>query len=375
MSNFILEDDTQQRNADPSALLIDQHAKEATLNEKLTDNRVRCNACGHRCVIKDGGRGYCQVRFNRGGNLFAPHGYVSGIQNDPTEKKPFYHVYPGSHTLTFGMLGCNMRCSYCQNWDISQAIRDSEAGRSVLPISSDEIITLARRHHSTCIASSYNEPLITSEWSVEIFEKAVKDGLATLYVSNGYATPEVLSFIRPVTHGFKVDLKTMNKAHYRELGAERDRVLESIALAYELGFWVELVTLLIPGYNDSTEEIGEMIRFIKGISPDIPWHVIGFQPMYRMLDKASTGADLLIRVAEHAYAEGLHYVYAGNRAGQVGNYENTYCPNCHATLIERYAYFISRYGITGEGTCPHCGHAIAGIWYDDPSQMKKRTPR
>lgn len=351
---------------DPSETLlaknIDRLSSRAVLFEKLESGIIRCHACAHRCVIKPGERGFCKVRFNRDGILYSPRGYVSGLQNDPVEKKPFYHVHPGSAVMTFGMLGCDMRCSYCQNWDISQALRDSDAGRSVIEITPEEIVTLAKRHQSKSIASSYNEPLITAEWSVSIFEIAIRAGLTTLFVSNGNATPEVLSYIKPVTHGFKVDLKTMEAEKYRELGASRDKVLDTIMLAHEMGFWVELVTLVVPGFNDSHEEIGEMIRFIRGINPGIPWHVTGFHPMYRMMDKASTPARQLVGIAERAMAEGLHFVYAGNRPGQVGHYENTRCPVCDHQLIERFAYNILNVDMTSDGKCPQCGTRIPGIW-------------
>jgi pyruvate formate lyase activating enzyme len=266
----------------------------ARLVEKKEDGVVGCLACAHRCVIKPGGRGICKVRFNREGELLVPWGYVAGLNADPIEKKPFAHFLPGETALTFGMLGCNFACDFCQNWVSSQTLRDpasEESGAFVQKIEPEEIIAYARRSHAAVIASSYNEPLITTEWAMDIFTLAKKEGLRTVYVSNGFATPEVLKALKPCLDGFKVDLKSMQAHNYRQMGGKLQPVLDSIKLAKELGLWVEVVTLVILGYNDSTEELWEAARFLVSVSADIPWHVTAFHPMYKRLDITKGGRD------------------------------------------------------------------------------------
>jgi pyruvate formate lyase activating enzyme len=346
----------------PLAHVLDELVVEGGLYEKTSDRRVRCNACAHRCVINDGGRGICQVRYNRDGKLFVPHGYISALNPDPTEKKPFFHVLPGSITLTFGMLGCDLHCANCQNWEISQALRDANAGDSLMPVTAERIVATAVRSGARLIASSYNEPLITSEWAVDIFKLAKPHGLRGLFVSNGNATREALEFIRPYVVGYKIDLKSMQDKNYRQLGTPLNHILDTIKLAHEMGFWIELVTLVIPGFNDSTAELMEAAAFIRSVSPDIPWHVTAFHPDYKMSDADFTPPDTLIRAAEIGQEAGLHYVYAGNLPGSVKNYENTYCPKCNTVLVERYAYRIRRDHLTGRGVCPKCGEKIPGIW-------------
>ncbi len=352
---------------------LDRLTVEGELYEKLDDNAVRCYACGHRCLIRDGRRGICQVRFNRQGRLQVPWGYVAALQVDPIEKKPFFHVYPGEEALTFGMLGCDFHCSYCQNYFTSQAMRDpvSDASISLVrKISPQQMIELAKRSRARVIASSYNEPLITSEWAVSIFKRAKEEGFTCVYVSNGNATPEALEYLRPYLDGFKVDLKTMQDEQYRQLGGVLQHVLDSIQQAHRVGLWVEVVTLVVPGFNDSTEELMDAARFIASVSPDIPWHVTAFHPDYKMTDPPPTSVRTLIRAAEIGQEAGLHFVYAGNIPGRVGEYENTYCPHCGTVLIERYSYVIRGYHLTEKGTCPKCHTPIAGLWTHTPDSVR-----
>ena len=194
----------------PLADVLDASTKEGILYDKLDNGRVRCYACGHRCLILDGLRGVCKVRFNRDGTLLVPSGYVGALHCDPTEKKPFFHVLPGSRTLTFGMLGCDFHCGYCQNWLTSQTLRDPAAGASPLQMTPELMVMLARAQGAGLVASSYNEPLITAEWAVEIFQEAKKAGLLCAFVSNGNATREALDFIRPWTDCYEVDLQSMS---------------------------------------------------------------------------------------------------------------------------------------------------------------------
>ncbi len=347
----------------PLAELLDKYSTEGELYSKLEDDKVLCFACGHRCLIFDGLRGVCKVRYNDGGRLYVPKGYVAALQCDPTEKKPFFHVLPGSNTLTFGMLGCDYHCSYCQNWLTSQALRDPVAGIEPMEAGAEQLVSLAKKYDARLIGSSYNEPLITAEWAVEVFKLAMKGGLKTAFISNGNATKEVLEYLRPITDCYKVDLKSMQDKNYRKLGGLLSNVLETISRLCDMGFWVEIVTLVVPGFNDSNDELKEAAKFLVSLSPDIPWHVTAFHKDYKMTDPDNTSAETLMRVAEIGYEAGLKFVYAGNLPGRVKNYENTYCPNCDRLLIERYGYNILSYQINTDGQCPDCSAAIPGIWF------------
>jgi len=352
--------------------ILDAQTREGELYEVLPNNDIRCYACGHRCLIREGRRGVCKVRFNRAGKLYVPWGYVAGLQADPIEKKPFYHMLPGSQALTFGMLGCDFHCEFCQNWVSSQTLRNPASDEAVGYIrhaSPKEIVSYAQRAGCDLVASSYNEPLITSEWAVAIFKQAKEAGMKCVYVSNGNATPEVLDYLRPYLVGYKIDLKTMQDRQYRQCGGVLQNVLDTIHRAHELGLWVEVVTLVIPGFNDSTEELMEAARFIASVSTNIPWHVTAFHPDYKLTDPPPTPIRTLLRAAEIGEEAGLHYVYAGNIPGRVKNYEDTRCPKCQTALVERTGYTIRGYHLTAQGTCPKCNTHIAGVWTDQPDSV------
>jgi pyruvate formate lyase activating enzyme len=349
---------------------LDQATIEGELYEKLENNKLRCFACGHRCVIFPGQRGICKVRYNQDGVLRVPYGYAAGVQSDPVEKKPYFHAMPGSNALTFGMLGCDFHCSYCQNWVTSQALRDDAAGVMPAHFNPSTLVQTAQRTGARLVVSSYNEPLITSEWSMAVFKEAKAAGFTTGFVSNGNATPEALDYIKPYTDCYKVDLKSMRQQNYRELGGQVKHVLWTIEELHKRGFWLEVLTLVVPGFNDSTEELWDAARFIAGVSPDIPWHVTGFHKDYKMMEPDNTTAATLIRAAEIGAEAGLHFVYAGNRPGEVGNWENTYCPQCQALLIQRYGYVILGYHLTDEGRCPRCQTRIPGIWPGSAQEVK-----
>ncbi len=337
--------------------------REGELYERLPEERVRCYACGHRCLILPGQKGICKVRWNEDGRLMVPTGYVAALQLDPVEKKPFFHAYPGSRALSFGMLGCDYHCSYCQNFITSQALRDPMAGVPPQEITPKQIVDLAFRHRARILTSTYNEPLITSEWAIEVFEEGKARGLTCSYVSNGNATPEVLEYIRPWVDLYKVDLKGFDDKHYRKLGGILKTVLDSIRLIREKGFWLEIVTLVVPGFNDSDEELRDIAQFLVSVSPDLPWHVTAFHQDYKMTDRANTTANTLIRAAEIGVAAGLRYVYAGNIPGRVGPFENTYCPSCKMILVERVGYTILKDLLTpSRGICPSCSTRIPGVW-------------
>ncbi len=339
-----------------------RYTHEGSLYERLPDRAVRCVACGHRCLIREGKRGVCLVRFNEGGVLKVPHGYVGVLQCDPIEKKPFFHILPGTDALSFGMLGCDFHCSYCQNFITSQALRDPIAGVPPQITTPEQLVQLAEKHHASTVASTYNEPLITSEWAVEVFTVARARGFKTAYISNGNGTEEVLQYIRPWLDGYKIDLKSYNPQHYRaELGGQLDTVLWTIRRVHELGLWLEIVTLVIPGFNDSDEELRQIAEFLVGISPDIPWHVTAFHKDYKMTDPANTSPETLIRAAQIGIAAGLRYVYAGNLPGLVGTFEHTLCPSCRTAVIERRGYTILANRLVN-GACPQCRTAIPGRW-------------
>ncbi len=347
----------------PLADVLQEFTTEGKLYSRLPDGRLLCYACGHRCPIPEGRSGVCKIRFNRGGKLQVPHGYVAAIQDDPIEKKPFFHALPGARALSFGMLGCDYHCGYCQNWVTSQALRDPVAGSPPIQVSAADLVQLAVDRDCAVMTSTYNEPLITSEWAVEIFQQARKAGLVTSYVSNGNGTPEVLDFIQPWVDLYKVDLKSFNDRHYRELGGSLETVCRTIESLYRRGFWLEVLTLLIPGFNDDPQEIKALTQFLVSVSPEIPWHVTAFHQDYKMTDPANTTARDLVRAAETGKKAGLHYVYAGNIPGGVGGWENTVCPHCDRILIERLGYRILANRLTPDGRCSGCRAVIPGYWH------------
>jgi pyruvate formate lyase activating enzyme len=332
------------------------------LVETIARERLRCYACGHECPIPEGAAGVCKVRFNRGGILHVPFGYVGGVQCDPVEKKPFFHVRPGALAFSFGMLGCDLHCSYCQNWVTSQAIRDPQAVSPPMDVSPVQLAQEACALGARIVVSTYNEPLITSEWAVAIFKEARAVGLMTAFVSNGNGTPRVLAYLRPWVDLYKVDLKSFDDRHYRQLGGRLDPILATIRSLHEMGFWLEIVTLLIPGFNDSRDEVDRLTSFVAGVSSDIPWHVTAFHKDYRMTEPGNTTPEMLLAAAAIGRGNGLRYVYAGNLPGRVGDLENTRCHNCQALLIEREGYFVVQYRLTASGTCPDCGTVIPGRW-------------
>jgi pyruvate formate lyase activating enzyme len=513
---------TTSREAPTLAQLLDPRTREGELWEPLPGGRLRCYACGHRCVIPPGQRGICKVRYNAEGRLRVPWGYVAGLQLDPVEKKPFFHAYPGSKALSFGMLGCDLHCSYCfrgdtpvvtpagtiaireifdhaagsiaipggevriprsvkvvtasgdvrpvlkvfrhaysgalsvvtpaglpavrstpdhrwlatsepaggevvelaardlttghfllvpespflraptpigaipvksvateafrgdvynlevadehsylagfcavkncQNALTSQALRDPLMGVQPQEVTPSQIVAAAKRAGARILTSTYNEPLITSEWAIEIFKAGKPAGLICSYVSNGNATAEVLDYIRPWVDLYKVDLKSFDDRHYRQLGGVLKTILDGIRMIHERGFWLEVVTLTIPGFNDSDAELRDIAQFLASLSPDIPWHVTAFHPDYKMTDRDGTPVRTLLRAAEIGVAAGLRYVYAGNLPGRLEAFEHTYCPGCRAAVIRRRGYTILEYRLAPGGRCASCGTALAGRW-------------
>jgi pyruvate formate lyase activating enzyme len=347
--------------------ILDKNTVPGELCEKLEGNRVRCVACAHRCLISEGARGICKVRFNKGGILRVPYGYVAGAQCDPVEKKPFFHVRPGALAFSFGMLGCNLRCRFCQNWMSSQILCDPHSTASLLDVTPGNLAETACKQSAEILVSTYNEPLITSEWALAVFKEAKAAGLMTGYVSNGSASPEVLRYLSPWLDLFKVDLKSFDDRRYRQLGGSLQPVLDTIRSLYEMGIWLEIVTLLIPGFNDSSEELKHLAEFISCVSADIPWHVTAFHKDYKMTDPDNAAPEDLLKAVEIGKKSGLRYVYAGNLPGRLQHWENTYCPNCKELLIERYGFRILKYQLTAGGGCSSCGQKIPGRWAESLS--------
>ena len=343
------------------AAVLDRHTVIGSL-WRSEEGRIRCVACGHRCLIAQGRRGICKVRFNEGGQLKVPFGYVAGVQCDPVEKKPFFHVYPGSDALTFGMMGCDFHCSYCQNWVTSQALRDEVSGGGIEPVTPDSLVKTAKRLGARLVVSSYNEPLITAEWAVAVFEKAKPVGFACAFVSNGNATPEALDYLKPWIVAYKVDLKGFNDQKYRTLGGTLEHVKRTIEMLHERGIWLEVLTLIVPGFNDDETQLRGIAKYLAELDRSIPWHVTAFHQDYKLTEPRNTAASDLMRAAEIGAEAGLHFVYAGNLPGRVGEWENTRCPKCGTTLIERYGYLVRGYRLTPEGKCPQCDHQIPGLW-------------
>jgi pyruvate formate lyase activating enzyme len=330
------------------------------LYDKLENKAVRCYSCGHRCKILDGLSGICKVRFNEDGVLRVPRGYAAALQVDPIEKKPFFHVYPGALALSFGMLGCDYHCGYCQNWVTSQALRDPVAGAPPVDVEPADLVALAKRHGAQVITSTYNEPLITSEWAVEVFKEAKKAGLVCSYVSNGNGTERVLDYIAPYVDLYKVDLKGFSDAHYRDLGGTLQPVLDTIRGLKQRGIWLEIVTLVVPGFNDSDEELTKIAEFLAGVDRDIPWHITAYHEDYKM-HNASTRPSHLLRAYEIGKRAGLRYIYPGNIPGAFSDLEGTHCANCNALVIGRTGFRVTSYRLR-DGNCPDCGTAVPGVW-------------
>jgi pyruvate formate lyase activating enzyme len=258
-----------------------------------------------------------------------------------------------------------LRCSYCQNWLTSQVLRDDDAQSPPRSTSPQELVELAIQHGAPVIASSYNEPLITADWAVEVFSLARTRGLTCAFISNGNGTEEVLEYLRPHVDLYKVDLKGFTDKAYRDLGGKLANVLSTIQRLKDLGFWVEIVTLTIPGFNDDPAELRDMAEFLAGVDPNLPWHVTAFHPDYKMTDRDRTPASALLKAYDIGRGAGLHFVYPGNLPGQVGDRESTFCPQCGELLIRRRGFLVLENRMRGSG-CPRCQRRIPGVWEEAP---------
>lgn len=325
------------------------------------DNRVECFLCAHNCHIKDGRRGLCQVRENREGVLYSlVYGKLVSQNVDPIEKKPLFHLLPGTYSYSIATVGCNFRCSHCQNYEISQYPRLYEGaipGRDATP---EAVVLAARSHGCQSISYTYIEPTMFFEFAYDCARLAHEKGLKNVFVSNGYTSPEATRKIAPFLDGNNIDLKAFTDKFYHEVcGAKLAPVLETIRLMKELGVWVEVTTLVIPGWNDSDKELQDIARFIKSVDPEMPWHVTRFHPTFKMTDRNATPAAALQRARQIGLSEGLKYVFVGNIPGDGG--ENTVCPKCNETVIERIGFSIVSQKLEN-GRCGYCGTGIAGVF-------------
>ncbi|MCX9010620.1 MAG: AmmeMemoRadiSam system radical SAM enzyme [Candidatus Methanoperedens sp.] len=330
--------------------------KEGVLFDQLPENRARCNVCEHRCRIAEGKLGFCGTRKNINGKVHTIiYNTISSEAVDPIEKKPLYHFLPGTLSYSLGSIGCNFRCEHCQNWNISQ-IRLEQA--YTMEITPQEAVRHALEEGCKSISWTYNEPAIWHEYTYDSAVLAKKAGLKTVYVTNGYITPEALRRIAPYLDAYRVDIKSFSDSFYREVCSARlAPVLASTKLAKELGMHVETITLIIPGRNDSKEEITQLVKWVHdNVGVDTPMHFTRFHPMYQMTDVYPTPVETLEMAHDIAKKEGMRFVYLGNVPGH--KYENTYCPRCNELLIDRTGFAISEYNIK-DGKCPKCGEKIA----------------
>jgi len=333
--------------------------KEAMFYSKLEDSKVRCFLCNHRCVIGEGKRGICGVRENHGGRLDTlVYGKVIARHVDPVEKKPLFHFMPGSFSYSIATVGCNFRCLHCQNWEISQFTKSSKEipGEDMTP---EEIVEEAKRYNCASISYTYTEPTIFAEFAYDTAKLAKKEGIKNVFVTNGYITPEALKEIAPYLDAANIDIKGFSEEFYKKVcGAKLEHVLESVKLYHKLGVWIEIATLIIPGYNDKDEELRALAGFIKNISENIPWHVTRFHPDFKLTEPPPTPVETLIRARNIGKEAGLKYVYVGNVPGESG--ENTFCHACGELLVERYIFTITKNKIKNSA-CPKCGAKVSGI--------------
>ena len=330
------------------------------LYSPLEEGKVQCYLCNHHCIISPSKRGICGVRENREGKLYTlVFGRAISLNVDPIEKKPIFHLCPGSTSFSIATVGCNFRCLQCQNHEISQMSADQGRidGSTVPP---SKIVSLAKENRCQSISYTYTEPTIYFEYAYETAALASKDGIKNIFVTNGYMTEEALKTIQPYLDAANVDLKSFQEKFYKEIcGSRLKPVLENLKLMREMGIWVEITTLVIPTLNDSDKEFEEIAQFIVSLGPEVPWHISAFYPTYKMLNLPRTPASLLHRAREIGIKAGLRYVYCGNIPGEEG--EDTFCPQCGRKVIERVGFWVVKNDVV-KGECLHCHTKIDGIW-------------
>ncbi len=335
--------------------------KEAMFYRSGKNNEVVCELCNHHCRIREGKRGICGVRKNSNGVLYSlVYGRLIAEHIDPIEKKPLFNFLPGSKAFSISTVGCNFRCLHCQNYNISQYPHAHEGKITGAERTAESVVEDAVRSGCASVCYTYVEPTIFYEFAYDCSLLAHEQGLKNVFVSNGYMTPEVTRHLAPVLDGINIDVKAFTDDFYRKIcKAGLQPVLDNVRLMYELGVWVEVTTLIIPGLNDSEEELQAIARFIHSVSPTIPWHVTAFYPTYKLTDRQPTPAATLQKARKIGQEAGLRYVYEGNIPGKGG--ENTYCPGCGAELISRFGFSISKNELD-DGRCSQCGHPVDGVW-------------
>ena len=335
--------------------------QEARFYEKKEEGKVHCHLCAHECKIDPGKRGLCHVRENQEGSLFTlVYGMVVAENIDPIEKKPLFHFLPGSRSYSIATAGCNFMCLHCQNYDISQFPKKHGGKIPGMARSPEAIVREAKANRCATISYTYTEPTIFLEFAQDTARLAQEQGIKNVFVSNGFMTAESAKALAEVIEGDNIDLKSFRDDFYRKVCKARlQPVLDTIERLKRAGVWIEVTTLIIPGHNDSVEELTEIAQFIKGVGPEIPWHVSAFHPTYQMMDRPRTAAEILLKAREIGLTAGLRYVYTGNIPGQGG--ENTYCYSCGEVLIERLGFAIKGF-ILQDGKCPKCQTAIDGVW-------------
>jgi pyruvate formate lyase activating enzyme len=334
--------------------------KEAMLYKALPENKVSCFLCSHLCEIADSKFGICGVRQNKEGKLYTHvYGEVIAAHVDPIEKKPLYHFLPGTTSFSIATIGCNFRCPFCQNWQISQASKRKDEGLRGQKLSPEDVVLAAKNYGCKSISYTYTEPTIFFEYAYDTAKLAKEEGLANIFVTNGFMTAEALETIKPYLDACNVDLKSFREEFYKKIcKAQLQPVLESIRLIKKMNIWVEVTTLVVPGENDGEEELRDIASFIAQIDPDIPWHISRFHPNYKYTDTQATPIETLRKACLIGKEEGLRYIYIGN---VIGESEDTLCPYCGKTLVRRSGFSISDYKVK-DSACAFCGKHVAGIF-------------
>lgn len=338
--------------------------RRAILYKKLKYQQAQCLACHHQCLIPNGETGLCGVRKNIGGeiNLLA-YGKAASIGIDPIEKKPLFHFLPGNPAFSLGTLGCNFCCDFCQNWQISQAPEEKikndadDWGEDWPP---EKIVDYCQARHIPIIAYTYNEPTVWAEYALDTMKLARQAGIKNVWVSNGFMSPETLDLIIPYLDAVNIDLKSFSEDFYRKIcRGHLEPIQENIRKIRQQGIWEEITTLIIAGLNDSPQDLKAIAEFLVDISPDLPWHISAFYPCYRMEDRPPTAQKSLVKAREIGQKTGLRYVYTGNMPDS--QYESTFCPHCHAAVIERWGITEIKNNLQ-KGKCPQCQTIIPGVW-------------
>ena len=336
----------------------------AWLSKELTGGKVLCQACSHFCILREDEYGICGVRKVENGELkLLVYGLAAALNVDPVEKKPMFHFLPSSKVFSFGTVGCNFSCDFCQNCEISQYPKNNNNQVVGKELSPAKAVQLAFENDCDSIAYTYNEPIVFFEYTYDTAKLAHEKGLKNIYVTSGYETHEALDLLEPYIDGMNIDIKSFSNEFYKEIcGAKLKPILECVKYAHSKGIWIEITTLLIPGKNDSDEEIREIAKFIASVDTAIPWHLSAFHPMYKMLNVPRTLASRLRRAYKIGQEEGLKYLYVGNVDDK--DHESTYCPECSTRVVDRKGHigqFVTN-NLNKNGTCRHCGYRLEGVW-------------